>query len=115
MIFMWFMSFRSDIYVFICMSFVLVELFDVWVYSFYNGGYLSGEDFGVWALYGPFGYNLFLLKTENWKHSSKIIFKCVNSVVRPIFNEKVTEKWILCAREQCIRTLFTREKSITAA
>ena len=47
---MWFMSFRSDIYVFIYMSFVFVELFDVLVYSFYNGGYLSGEDFGVWAL-----------------------------------------------------------------
>ena len=27
-----------------------------------------------------------LLKTKNWKHYSKIIFKCVNSVVRPIFN-----------------------------
>ena len=26
------------------------------------------------------------LKTENWKHCSKIIFKCVNSNVRPIFN-----------------------------
>ena len=30
------------------------------------------------------------LKTE--KHCSKIIFKCVNSTVRPIFNEKVNEK-----------------------
>ena len=37
---MWFMSFGSDIHVFICMDFVL-ELFDEWVYSFYNGGYLS--------------------------------------------------------------------------
>ena len=44
---MWFMSFGSDIHVFICMGFVLIELFDEWVYSFYNGGYLSGEDFGV--------------------------------------------------------------------
>ena len=26
------------------------------------------------------------LKTENWKHCSKIIFKCVNSIVDPIFN-----------------------------
>ena len=35
-----------------------------------------------------FGLNLLLLKlkTENWKHCSKIIFKCVNSTVRPIFN-----------------------------
>ena len=30
---MWFMSIESDIYVFICMSFVLVELFDEWVYG----------------------------------------------------------------------------------
>ena len=47
MILMWFMSFGSDIYVFICMGFVLIDLFDEWVYSFYNGGYLSGEDLGV--------------------------------------------------------------------
>ena len=40
MIFMWFMSFRSDIHVFICMGFVLVNLFDEWVYGFYNGDYL---------------------------------------------------------------------------
>ena len=37
---------------------------------------------------GPFGLNLLLLKlkTKNWKHCSKIIFKCVNSAVAPIFN-----------------------------
>ena len=29
------MSFESDIYVFICMRFVLVELFDEWVYGLY--------------------------------------------------------------------------------
>ena len=27
----------------------------------------------------------------NWKHCSEIIFKCVNSAVKPIFNEKVVE------------------------
>ena len=43
------MSFGSDIRVFLCMGFVLVELFDKWVYSFYNGDYLSGEDLGVLA------------------------------------------------------------------
>ena len=32
---------------FICMGFVLMDLFDKWVYSFYNGGYLSGEDLEV--------------------------------------------------------------------
>ena len=29
---------------------------------------------------------------ENWKHCSKIIFKCVNSVMGPIFNESFVEK-----------------------
>ena len=24
------------------------NFFDEWIYSFYNGGYLSGEDLGVW-------------------------------------------------------------------
>ena len=33
------------------------------------------------------------LKTE--KHYKKIIFKCVNSTVRSIFNEKVAKKWNL--------------------
>ena len=45
------MGFESDIHVFICMGFVLVDLFDEGVYSFYNGGYLSGEDLGVLAFY----------------------------------------------------------------
>ena len=31
----------------------------------------------------------------NWKHCSKIIFKCENSTVRPIFNENVVKKWSL--------------------
>ena len=39
--------------------------------------------------YDPFGYS-WKLKTE--KYCSKIIFKCVNSTVGPIFNEKVVEK-----------------------
>ena len=34
----------------------------------------------------------YFVKTENWKHCSKIIFKCVNSTVRPIYNEKVDKK-----------------------
>ena len=28
---------------------------------------------------------------ENWKHCNKIIFKYVNSIMRPIFNEKVVK------------------------
>ena len=29
---------------------------------------------------------LIVVETENWKHCNKIIFKCVNSIVGPIFN-----------------------------
>ena len=47
---------------------------------------------------GPFGYS-WKLKTE--KHYSKIIFKYVNSIVRPIFNEEVAEKWNLWVCKQC--------------
>ena len=43
------MSFGSDIHVFMCMSFVSVDLFDEWVYSYFNGGYLSSEDLRVLA------------------------------------------------------------------
>ena len=35
---------------------------------------------------------LILLKTENQEYCSKIIFKCVNNAVRPIFNENFVEK-----------------------
>ena len=37
----------------------------------------------------------YFTETENWKYYSKIIFKCVNNAVWPIFYEKVVEKWSL--------------------
>ena len=37
----------------------------------------------------------YFVETKNWKHYSKIIFKCVNSTMGLIFNEKVAEKWDL--------------------
>ena len=37
----------------------------------------------------------YFAEIENWKYYSKIIFKCVNSTVGPIFNEKIDEKWNL--------------------
>ena len=40
---------------------------------------------------------------ENWKHCSKIIFKCINSTVRPIFNESFAEKRGHGSREQCTK------------
>ena len=40
---------------------------------------------------------LIFAETENWnwKHCSEIIFKCVNSVVGPIFNKKVVKN-VIC-------------------
>ena len=52
---------------------------------------------------------LLKLKTENWKHYSKIIFKYVNSDVGPIFNEKIDKKWNLWIRKQYICALFIAE------
>ena len=43
---------------------------------------------------------LLKLKIKNWKYCSKIIFKCVNSTVGPIFNEKVVKKWNLWVHKQ---------------
>ena len=40
------------------------------------------------------------LKLKTKKYCSKINFKCMNSTVEPIFNEKVDEKWNLWVREQ---------------
>ena len=41
-----------------------------------------------------FGYRL-LLKTENRKHCNKIIFKCVNSIVRFGFDKKKLQNFVL--------------------
>ena len=38
---------------------------------------------------------------ESWKYDSKIIFKCVNSVVRPIFNEKLLKSEVYESHKEC--------------
>ena len=55
---------------------------------------------------------LIFAETENWnwKYCSEIIFKCVNSVVGPIFNKKIVKKCNLWDREQYIYALFTVDK-----
>ena len=50
---------------------------------------------------GLFGYRL-LLKTENRKYYSKIIFKCVNNAVGPSFNENFAKFRTCESRKQCI-------------
>ena len=49
---MWFMNFLGDILVIMYMGFDLVDLFDEWVYGFYNGGYLRL----LWWGFGGFGF-----------------------------------------------------------
>ena len=44
----------------------------------------------------------YFAEIENWKYYNKIIYKYVNNAVRPIFNEKVAEKWSLWVREQIV-------------
>ena len=70
-----------------------------------TGGFwiYRGTKVVAFDIMGPFGYSLlgWKLKTENWKHCNKIIFKCVNSVIGPIFNEKVAEKWSLWVPCMC--------------
>ena len=55
---------------------------------------------------------LLKLKIYCWNHCSKIIFKCINSTVGPIFNEKIDKKWNLWVREQCTDALFTKKVNI---
>ena len=54
------------------------------------------------------GLILLKLKTYCWNHYSKIIFKCVNNAVGPIFNEKIDKKWNLWIRKQCTDVLFMK-------
>ena len=58
---------------------------------------------------------LILLKIENWKHCSKIIFKCANSAVRPIFNESFVEKrslWVPCTVHRIHKLHFSATFSL---
>ena len=58
------------------------------------------------------GLILLKLKTYCWNHCSKIIFKCVNSTVGPIFNEKVAKKWNLWVHEQYIMHCLLRKSGL---
>ena len=50
-------------------------------------------------LYGFVWIEFIVVEIEIWKHRSKIIFKCVNSVVGP-----VNSAWII--HEQCMNSVF---------
>ena len=74
------------------MAFVQNTVSDIWVLG------------SVWI-----GLILLKLKIYCWNHCSKIIYKCVNNPVRPIFNEKIDKKWNLWVHEQYTNVLFTRK------
>ena len=72
------------------------------------------ESTQIWSSYlGSVWIELIFLKlkTENWKYCSKIIFKCVNSIAGPIFNEKIAEKWSLWVPWTVYETHWCAEKS----
>ena len=64
--------------------------------------------------WGSVWIQLILLKTENWKYYSKIIFKCVNSAVGPVNSAwtVVNSAWIVhfvsCIVNPCDVTVHTR-------
>ena len=66
---------------------------------------------------GSVWIELIFAETENWnwKHCNEVFFKCVNSIVGPIFNKKNCEKWNLWVREQYTNALFKVEKSTYTA
>ena len=51
----------------------------------------------IMLYFGSVWIQFIFAEIENWngKHCNEIIFKCVNSIVGPIFSEKVVEKWNL--------------------
>ena len=48
---------------------------------------------------------------ENWKHYSKIIFKGMNSVVGPIFNESFIKKKVCDSQEQYMESLESTKRA----
>ena len=49
------------------------------------------------------GYVWILFIVENWKHCNKIIFRCVNSIVRHSFNKNFVEFRTCGSNKQCTR------------
>ena len=86
---------------------------------FFSKEYFHLKIFYTWKTFyiGSVWIGLILLKLKTYclNHCSKIIFKCVNSAVGPIFNEKIDKKWNLWVREQCTDVLFTKNWSKVAA
>ena len=56
-----------------------------------------------------YAYILLFAGTENWKHCSKIIFKCVNSTMRPV-NNAWTVHFISYTMNPCNITIHALKK-----
>ena len=59
--------------------------------------------------YGSVWIELIFAETENWKHRSKIIFKCVNSVMEPM-NNAWTVFLVPCIVKSCDITVHAHGK-----
>ena len=59
------------------------------------------------SVFSIVGIELIFAETENWKYCSKVIFKCVNSTVRPIFNIFKYMNSACTVREQFMHFLWT--------
>ena len=53
------------------------------------------------------------LKTKNWKHCNKIIFKCVNSSVGPNFKVDFSRFCTCDSPEQCMRPIKMKRRHTT--
>ena len=75
--------------------------------------WLQEEEQREITVLGSFWIELILLKLEikNWKYCSKIIFKCVNSTVRPIFNKKSDWKLKFVGSLNSIWVHYSQENS----
>ena len=64
---------------------------------------------------GSVQIQLILLKTENWKHCKKIIFKCVNSAVGPIFNFFFLNKVVVGPVNSALCLLYSESMCMNSA
>ena len=95
---------RPQVNLFVCFKLYILPVQVVHHFFFFSFFNILQDIRSVWI-----EFILLKLKIKNWKHYSKIIFKCVNSTIRPIFNEKFDKKWNLWIRKQCTDVLFIKD------
>ena len=102
-------SFISGVVGVDCGPFQAFKVSDLYLDSYLYFSQPKTNPIYLFSIYKFYCYKLRvrLDTTENWKlklktekYCSKIIFKCVNSTVGLIFNEKIAEKWNLWVHKQ---------------